>query len=86
MLVGHADGLDYVGGSVVVSIPVGESEACATFNIIDDGIFEGPESFGVALTSSDLTVNPQSSSAEVIISDNGRKFLCKLNVAQSFRS
>ena len=68
-----AAGLDYIGGSEVVTIVAGLSEACATFGILDDGIFEGSESFGVALTSSDLSVDPQSSSAVVIIEDNGKK-------------
>ena len=69
----YADGLDYVGGAQIVSIGIGESEACASFSIIDDGLFEGSESFNVALTSSDLTVDPQFSSAVVNINDNGEK-------------
>ena len=54
-----------------MTIGVGESEACASFNIIDDGLFEGLESFSVALTSSDLIVDPTSSSAVVNIDDDG---------------
>ena len=58
---------------MIVTIAVGQSEACATFNIIDDGLFEGSESFGVALSSSDLIVDPQFSTAVVNINDNGKK-------------
>jgi hypothetical protein len=71
-MVGHADGMDYVGGAQTVSIGVGESEACSTFSIIDDGLFEGSESFSVALTSSDLMVDPLASSAVVNIMEDGK--------------
>ena len=60
---------------MTVTITVGQSEACATISIIDDGLFEGSESFGVALSSSDLTVDPQFSTAVVNINDNGKKKL-----------
>ena len=55
-----------------MTIGVGESEACASFSILDDGLFEGLESFSVALTSSDLIVDPTSSSAVVNINDDGK--------------
>ena len=63
---------------MIVTIPAGQSEACATFNILDDGLFEGLESFGVVLTSSDLAVDPQFSSAVVNINDDGKN-LSNLN-------
>ena len=74
-MIGYADGLDYVGGEQTVSIGAGESEACATFEIIDDAVFEFSETFNVALTSTDLMVDPQSSSAVVSIIDDGEKLI-----------
>lgn len=64
--------MDYTGGPRTITIAVGESEACTTFNIIDDGLVEGSESFQAALTISDLALDPQSSSATVTIADNGK--------------
>ena len=72
-MIGYADGLDYVGGEQTISIEIGESEACATFEIIDDVEFESSETFNVALASTDLMVDPQSSSTVVTIIDNGEK-------------
>lgn len=66
------DGLDYTGGVVTLTIAVGESEACATYAIINDDISEGDESFSVALSSSDLAVDPLANSAVVTIIDDGK--------------
>ena len=72
-MIGYADGLDYVGGEQTILIEIGENEACATFEIIDDDEFESSETFSVALSSTNLMVDPQSSSTVVTIIDNGEK-------------
>ena len=56
---------------MTVTIDVNENEACATYGIINDGNFEGPETFNVALESSDLPVDPLFSNSVVTITDDG---------------
>ncbi len=44
-------GLDYSGGNYTVTIPAGQNSAVFTVNSVDDGIFEGTETFSAQVMS-----------------------------------